>query len=206
MAMTVNQLKEELGKRKLSKNGVKGTLQQHLLARINAPVSSESQAQHEPPQTTLLYGFDLSARWRELKHNETPVGEPTRPNHLRGPSVSQNEDEFKKLNFDEHVSAHPLLLCHKSQMVKLGQRKQPLKDKRVQMMYEKEIQNEGRANVQWLNKHKLTKDSEPHDWFEALLPFTSTEESFGIHLAMDNLCKHEGSAHESWNSTILQVI
>jgi hypothetical protein len=44
-------------------------------------------------------------------------------------------------------------------------------------MYEKEIQNEGWANVQWLNKHKLTKDSEPHEWFEVLLPFKSTEES-----------------------------
>jgi hypothetical protein len=44
-------------------------------------------------------------------------------------------------------------------------------------MYEKKFQNEGRENVQWLNKHKLTKDSEPHEWFEALLPIKTTEQS-----------------------------
>jgi hypothetical protein len=74
MAMTVNQLKEELGKRKLSKNGVKGALQQRLLARINAPVSNESKAQHEPPQTALIEEFDPSATWRELIHNRKSNG------------------------------------------------------------------------------------------------------------------------------------
>jgi hypothetical protein len=175
MAMTVNQLKEELGKRKLSKNGVKGALHQHLLARINAPVSNESEAQHEPPQTALIEGFDPSATWRELIHNENPVDEPTRPNHLRGPSVPQNEDEFQKFNFDETWEHPPFTAM--SQVVKLGQRGQPLKDRRGQTLYEKEIRKEGRANVQWLNKHKLTADSEPHEWFEALLPCKPTEES-----------------------------
>jgi hypothetical protein len=168
MAMTVNQLKEELGKRKLSKNGVKGALQQRLLARINAPIFNESEAQHEPPQTALIEGFDPSATWRELIHNENPVDEPTRPNHLRGPSVPQNEDEFHKFNFDETWERPPFTAM--SQVVKLGQRGQPLKDRRGQTLYEKDIRKEGRANVQWLNKHKLTADSEPHEWFEALLP------------------------------------
>jgi hypothetical protein len=64
-----------------------------------------------------------------------------------------------------------------SKVVKLGQTGQPLKDRRGKVMYEKEIRNEGQANVPWLNKHKLTKESEHHEWLEALLPIKTTEQS-----------------------------
>jgi hypothetical protein len=179
MAMTVNQLKDELAKRKLSKNGVKATLQQRLIGAMttlpNTAIESADDAEGPQTAAAVIEGFDPSAKWRELVHNEVPVEEPTRPNYLRGPTVPTNEDEFPKFNFDETWDRPPFSAM--SEVVKLGQRQQPLKDRRGKVLYEKEIRTEGRANLQWLNKHKLTKDSEPHEWFEALLPIKPTEQS-----------------------------
>ena len=44
-----------------------------------------------------------------------------------------------------------------------------MKDRRGKQITEQVIRNEGRANAEWLEKNKLTMNSPPEDWVEALL-------------------------------------
>jgi hypothetical protein len=38
------------------------------------------------------------------------------------------------------------------------------------VVYEQAIREDGCANIEWLKQNKLTKDSQPSDWINALLP------------------------------------
>jgi hypothetical protein len=139
--MTVNQLKEELAKMKLSKNGVKGILQQHLLANLNVPVSFQGEAAQVLPQTNKVEGLQSDTKWRELVHNPNQVEEPSRPNHLQGFTLSENEKEFEKLNFDGTLEHPPFIAM--SPVIKLGTINQPLKDRKGQPVFKNEIRKRG---------------------------------------------------------------
>ena len=80
--------------------------------------------------------------------------------------MPENEVPAPKFNFGEIFDREPFTeLCevYKSVNGKL------VKDRRGNQVKEKEIMNEGRANLEWLMKKKLTMESSPEDWVEALL-------------------------------------
>jgi len=60
--------------------------------------------QPQPPT-----GFHPDAKWRQLTHSIVPVQEPVgRPRNLVGPTAyKENEQEFKKFNFDEEFDRPP---------------------------------------------------------------------------------------------------
>jgi hypothetical protein len=92
-----------------------------------------------------------------------------RPAHLKGPTIPENEQEPPKLDFDATWEREPFIAM--SKVLKIGLKGNPIKEKNGKAeQYENEIREKGRANTDWLRKEKLTPDSKPHEWFEALLP------------------------------------
>ncbi len=80
--------------------------------------------------------------------------------------MPENEVPAPKFNFGEIFDREPFTeLCevYKSVNGKL------VKDRRGNQVKEKEIMNEGRANLEWLMKKKITMESSSEDWVEALL-------------------------------------
>jgi hypothetical protein len=161
--MTVNQLKDELTKRKLSKSGKKDVRIERLLASLNSPVALINS---ENIATTS--GCSPTAQWIILHHSETPVQEPNQNPNLVGPTVPENEVEPTKYNINDTFDRPPF--CAMSKVIQLNRKGQPMKDRHSNIQYVSEIREEGRANFEWLQKNKLTTLSHPSDWMEALLP------------------------------------
>ena len=93
-----------------------------------------------------LSGFPRGAKWRELVAITEAVAEVT-ADGLRAPTVPENEVPAPKFNFGEIFDHEPFTeLCevYKSVNGKL------VKDRRGNHVKEKEIRNEGRANLEWL--------------------------------------------------------
>ncbi len=73
-----------------------------------------------------------------MHHKETPVVEPERPSHLRGPTVPEGEAEFKKFDFDEEWDRPPFAAM--SEVVKLGVKGKPLKGKKERYCMKKKLE------------------------------------------------------------------
>jgi hypothetical protein len=101
-------------------------------------------------------------------HKDTPHAEPQRPSHLRVPTIPDDEEEYRKFDFEESWDRPPL--TGMSKVVKLGARGQQLKGKKGEVLHESEVRTAGRANLEWMKMHGLTENSAPHEWFEAVLP------------------------------------
>jgi hypothetical protein len=161
--MTVNQLKDELTKRKLSKSGRKDVLLERLLASLNLPV-----ALNNSENVAASSGCASTAQLIILRRSETPVQDPDRNPNLVGPTVPENEAEPTKYNSNDTFNRPPF--CVMSKVIQLNKKGQPMKDRHSNILYVSEIREEGRANLEWLQKNKLTASSHPSDWMEALLP------------------------------------
>ncbi len=122
--MTVAALKDELGKRGLSKSGVKAVLIQRLTAAINSPsAAAPAPAPGNPTIAVVersrdLEAYNPNARWKVFQPNATPCIEPERPQNLRGPTVPENEREFNKFDFHETWDRPPFTAM--SKVVKIG--------------------------------------------------------------------------------------
>ena len=81
---------------------------------------------------------------------------------------SRRREKYQKFNFSEMFNHPPFVAM--SPVIKLI-RKKIVKDRRTgEPKYRDEIREQGWANLNWLNEHKLTNQSSPSDWFSALLP------------------------------------
>ena len=166
--MTVAQLKDELRKRNLPVNGRK----EKLLERLCAPraathpsANSYGRAQRQE----VINGFSPYAKWVELKHNQERVVEPNQQHpNLVGPTVPTGQAEAPKYNFNEEFDRPPFVA--KSTVAKVNNKGKPVFDRQGKLVYEQVIREDGCANLEWLKQNKLTPDSAPADWINALLP------------------------------------
>ncbi len=99
--MRNSELKAELKKRGLSQNGNKTVLTNRLLNNLQNPIIQEDAPERVPN------GFAPTAKWRQLKPNSIPVEEPQRPPNMRGPTVPEGEEEFRKFDFPETFDRPP---------------------------------------------------------------------------------------------------
>jgi hypothetical protein len=124
--MTVPALKDELGRRGLSKSGVKAVLIERLTAAINSPSAVAPATAPAPRNPTIavvewsrdLEAYNPNAHWKVLQPNATPRIEPERPQTLRGSTVPENEREFNKFDFHETWDRPPFTAM--SKVVKIG--------------------------------------------------------------------------------------
>lgn len=160
--MLNSELKAELKKRGLSQNGNKTVLTKRLLDNLHKPITTEDEPEQAPN------GFSSSAQWRQLINNPTPIEEPTRPSNMRGPTVPEGENEFKKFDFPDTFDRPPF--TEMSEIYETDRNGKVVKNRQGKIQTTSEIRYEGRANSEWLKKNKLTNKSKPSEWFEALLP------------------------------------
>jgi hypothetical protein len=160
--MLNSELKSELKRQGLSQNGNNTILTKRLLDTLQKPIEAEGQPEPVPN------GFPSTAKWRQLIQNPTTVTEPTRPSNMRGPTVSDGEDEFKKFDFPDLFDCPPF--TEMSEIYETDRNGKVLKDRQGKIRTTSEVRYNGRAKSEWLKKHKLTNASKPSSWFEALLP------------------------------------
>ncbi len=85
-----------------------------------------------------------------------------------GPTVPTGQAEAPKYNFNEQFD-RPLFTALAT-VVKQNRNGRPVFDRQGRVVYEQIIREDGCANIEWLKQNKLTKDSQPSDWINALLP------------------------------------
>jgi hypothetical protein len=93
------------------------------------------------------------------------VREPMMPG-LRAPTVPQGEESMPKFNFQETFDREPFI--EQCQVYKEVNGKL-VKVRRGNHIMETVIRTKGRAKMEWLKNKKLTTDSLPDKWIEALL-------------------------------------
>ncbi len=95
-----------------------------------------------------LSAFPHGAKWRELVALTEAVAKVT-TDGLRAPTVPENKVSAPKFNFGETFNRDPFSeLCEVYKSVN----GKSVKDRRGNQVKEKEIRNEGRANLEWLAK------------------------------------------------------
>ena len=135
------------------------------MAPGNPTDTAQGRAQPERPMT----GFPPEAKWNELKCSDQQVPEPNIAfTNLVGPTVPTGEAEAPKFDFNETFDRPPFTAMTK--VVKVNSRGKPAHDRHGQLLYEEVIREEGCADLDWLKKHKLTVESKPSAWINALLP------------------------------------
>ena len=184
--MTLNQLREECRKRKLAVGGNKAALQGRLLGAVNAPVRTD----RETGQEERVPGcFAPTAKWRELKQNNQPVPEPiNNSSHLRGLTVPEGEKDPMKYDFSEVIDRPPFVA--ESKVIELNARGKVVLDRDKKPKYINETREKGRANLEWLRTNKLTQDSLPVKWFEALLPTQKKPGDPSVMVTIDDWTRH----------------
>jgi hypothetical protein len=93
--LTVNQLKDELTKRKLLRSGRKDALVEFMLASLSSPVTLNSTE-----NVAASSRCTPTAQWTILNCSETPAQEPIQNPNLVGPNVPENEAEPTKYNIN----------------------------------------------------------------------------------------------------------
>jgi hypothetical protein len=179
--MTVAQLKDELRKRNLSVNGRKEVLIQRLLTPQPSNMAGQrANTTREQRNPQALPGFSPHAAWVSLTCSNERVQEPNQHHpHLVGPTVPTGQQEAPKFNFAETFDRPPFTAMTSS--VKVNAHGKPLHGRNGQPIYQDEIRDEGRANIEWLKSKKLTSDSTPAQWIDALLPLKKRQgDSTGI--------------------------
>ncbi len=166
-SMAVTQLKKKLRKCSRPVNRWKDVLLEHLCAICALRVTASAHR-----QTRSNTGFAPFAKWKELKCNEQWVSEPNvqHINILLDPLF-----QLEKLNPQSTSMARLLirLLLLQFPVMKDTSRGKAVCDRqgKLVLVCEEVIREGGWANLDWLKQNKLTHDSKPADWINALLPF-----------------------------------
>jgi hypothetical protein len=88
--------------------------------------------------------------------------------NLVGPTVPTGEAEEPKFNFNEMFDCPPFVALAK--VVKVTNRGKPVHHRHGRLLYDEVVREEGCPDLDWLKKHKLTIESRPSAWINALLP------------------------------------
>ena len=142
----VSRLREELGKRGMSKNGNKAALKQRLLVAVaaGAPIRDLADNKIYPNPED---GFCGRAHWVSLEPSSVPVANPT-PVGFRAPTNRDGLEEKDLFQFEETFD-RPVFqeLCKERELAK-GQRSYKM-DGRGKPKYFEKVRTKGRPKMQW---------------------------------------------------------
>ena len=114
--MKVAELKEELGKRGQSTQGLKAVLLEHLKEALVKHLPVLTGADQSARTNDDLKGFTATARWKPLVPQEVAVPEPQNiVTTLHAPTVSRQDASFlpQKHNFVEVFDREPFVAKEK---------------------------------------------------------------------------------------------
>jgi hypothetical protein len=117
-----------------------------LLSNLQNPIIQEGAPEKVPD------GFAPTAKWRQLQPNSTPVKEPTQPPNMRGPTVLEGEEEFKKFDFPEFFDRPPF--TEMSSVYERGRHRNMIKNWQGKIQMKLEIRTNGRVvRYGWTRTH-----------------------------------------------------
>jgi hypothetical protein len=168
--MVVKDIKEELKRRGQGVAGLKVELIARLKEALEKKLPILSLEDQVNKSDEAVKGFAPEARWRLLDPIPTPVVEPTNVARMRAPTVPADDAEFvpQKFHYSEKFDRMPFVGTEKFPAVFRNQRVR--KDSTGKTVFEQRVTLEGGPRTSFLEKHGLTKDSEPQDWYNAFLP------------------------------------
>ena len=171
--LKVKELKEELGKRGLSKTGLKPVLVERLIKAINdkIPVQQEGvQVEKDDTVPPPNDGWHPGSKWVALTPEETPLESvtpetfypPTADSESRAPPKARYN--FTEL-FDRNVFAAKSAVWERTTSKNTRLRM----DGRGRPRFFARPRSKGRPCLKWLDKHKLSTESPPTAWLDALM-------------------------------------
>lgn len=125
-----------------------------LLSSLNSPViqpniGSVPVTLPTSENVAASSGCSSFAHWVILDCFERTCFNP----NLVGPAVPEKEAEPVKYNINDKFDRPPF--CAMSKVVQLNRKEEPMKDRHSNIKYISEICEEGRANLEWLQKTNL---------------------------------------------------
>ena len=175
MKLKVDELREELSKRGVSKTGKKAELQEKLriALRNRTPLLSVERASAAPN------GFEEGARWRlldpEIDELPDPVNEVATAYAPSDRTVMDNKGA-KKFNYNE--------VWDRSPFISTTEQPQLSSDNLFQGNFEQPV-TELTPNLKFIDKHNLNTSSHPCEWLRAFLPNTADKHADANAFAMD---------------------
>jgi hypothetical protein len=128
-----------------------------------------------------LPSFAAGAHWVELVPEAEPVEEPINRSNFHQPTVLAEDAPYlpPKYNYPDKFD----------RPVFTGQRWVPemkngkiMRDKTRKMLTKKSISKKGGPQLGWINRHALTVDSSPANWFQAFFPTEAEGDKFCVKL------------------------
>jgi len=97
-------------------------------ASAAAAPSQHNQTIEVVERSRDLEAYNPNVQWKVLQPSATPCIKPERPQNLRGPTVPEDKQEFRKFNFSETWDRPPVTAM--SKVVKIRAWGNPLKGKK----------------------------------------------------------------------------
>ena len=172
-AMKVVELRTELEKRGMSKNGLKNVLIQRLKEAVKNNVQLLEARPDDEVQNLAGDGFDGNSYWKLLEQAGPEIDESGMEIEgitFRAPTTSEAEqhaecqDRAKKRNYDETFDRMPF--SAERLLPEKNLRGCFKKDRNGSFIYKKQPTTETIPNIEYLLAKKVGLDSHPADWFE----------------------------------------
>ena len=165
--MSVKDLKAELKKRKLAITGLKDALKLRLIEAIKKGVPVTADIDNGKLDNFAGDAFSPGAYWEELKC-EGEVIEEDMPDGFRAPTVPAGETPFmKKRNYEQVFDR--MVFTGVTEVPRLYKNNRIAKDKNGNVLFDKKACTETLPKISWVRKNKLSINSHPFYWFEAML-------------------------------------
>ena len=189
--MKIVELRSELGKRGMSKNGLKAVLVERLKEAVaqNVPLL-ENRPDHEVANNAGD-GFDGGAYWELLEADGGEVDEsvmevdgirfraPTEEEH-----ISNHPDQPKKQNYSHQFDRSPFV-TEERLLPEKNARGRFRKDAKGQFQYTKQTHTTTIPNIEYLIENNVGLDSHPADWFEVFFPKKQERKTHPKSVTMD---------------------
>ena len=172
MSLKVDELKQQLSLRGLSKNGLKAELQD----RLKKAMVDEVPLQDAATASAAPNGFQSSAKWRLLQPS-TEAEEPVLQDLTMYPPTARREGpadceivKVVKMNYSEKFQRELFNAVALQPVTEPASRRRQCKRKHNEnIKYEKKPVKGLIPNIKFIERNSLHADSLPADWFRAFI-------------------------------------
>ena len=176
--MKVSELRVELERRGMSKNGLKAVLIQRLKEAVSQKVPLLTDRPDDEVANNAGDGFDGGAFWQLLEPEGPELDESCMEVdgvRFRAPTTTELEhnsnhpDRPKKRNYSATFDRSPFV-SHQQLLPEKNLRGRFRKDNKGNFKYSKQTTTETIPNIEFLHSHGINLQSHPAQWFDIFFP------------------------------------